>query len=162
MEKEEIIKRLNELRKTFSAIENGKETKVNFNDLLINAYEIVDCALVKNELRIAEDAFALIKSIVWKDDKYKAEVINWFNSLKGKFKDVEAIAFINASIIDLQTDQVNMKNMRIICREIGKTFGSGYVNQHLQEIMGNVAISASIDKLTAKVSELIEVLKQRG
>lgn len=33
MTKEEIIKRLNELRKTFSAIENGKETKVDFNDL---------------------------------------------------------------------------------------------------------------------------------
>lgn len=162
MEKEEMKKSLNELKKTFSAIENGKETKVDFNDLLINAYDIVDCALVKNELSIAEDAFALIKSIVWKDDKYKAEVINWFNSLKGKFKDFEAIAFINASIIDLQTDQVNMKNMRIICREIGKTFGSDYVNQHLPEIMGNVAISASIDKLTAKVSELIEVLKQRG
>lgn len=162
MKKEEIIKRLNELRKTFSAIENGKENKEKYGDLLINAYDIVDWALINDDLMIAGEAFVLIKSIVLKDDKYKVEVINWFNSLKVKFKESEPIAFINNSIIDLKTDQVNIMNMRIICREIEKTFGSDYVQHHLQEIIGNVAISASIDKLTAKVSELIEVLKQRG
>lgn len=154
-------KSLNELKKTFSAIENGKEAKVDFNDLLINAYDIVDCALVKDDLDIAQDAFDFMMLIICKDDKYKVEVRNWFNSLKGKFKDFDKVAFINTSLIDLETDQVNIRNMKIIYREIVKSFGNDIVTQNRQGIIGNVAVAASIDNLTAKVAELIEVLKQR-
>lgn len=160
MEEKDIIKLLKDSKEILNGIEPGGSSE-QMGELLINAYDVIDWALINDEDKYSENGFALMQMIVAKDDSYKKEAISYLHNLKSKFKEPTKISSINTWIIDLQLDQVNMMNMRIIYREIEKSFGSDYVFQHRQEIIGNVAVAASIDKLTAKVSELIEVLKER-
>lgn len=55
-------------------------------------------------------------------------------------------------------DEEKAKSMRVISNEIEKAFGSTIYSPRNENVVG-ISIAASIDRLTDKVSELIDVLK---
>lgn len=57
-------------------------------------------------------------------------------------------------------DEEKAKSMRVISNEIEKAFGEFYKPK--PENIVEICIAASIDRLTDKVSELIELLKKQN
>ena len=57
-------------------------------------------------------------------------------------------------------DEEKVKSLKIVSNEIEKAFGGFYTPK--PENIGAICVAASIDRLTEKVSELIELLKKQN